>query len=145
MKEFKHNGTFTPANGGYIQPIDGRTALFVPAAAVSHYDNETGDLYGHCPDYEALEAAKAPAVEATAPGVYAYQYETQHAPTNCDFSAERSYYGDHFYLRPLRDGLPRLKGRGIKYDERSGDYCVTERAYEKLKAQYRISREMLFD
>lgn len=77
--------------------------------------------------------------------MYAYQYETEHAPTGCDFSADLSYYGKHYFLRPLHDGLPRLHGRGITYDEQRNTYTVTKRAYEQLKAQFRISREMLFD
>ena len=69
----------------------------------------------------------------------------QQAPTGCDFSADLSYYGKHYFLRPLRDGLPHLKGRGITYDERRNTYTVTLRAYDKLKEQYRISFETCLD
>ena len=142
----RHIGSgFTPIEGGYSRKIDDRISLVVPAFSVSHYDPETGDLYGYAPDYDALEAAKKPSVEASAPGEYSYYYEMQKAPTGCDFSADRSYYGNHFFLRPLRDDLPRLHGRGITYNAEHGDYFVTERAYEKLKTQYRIKREMCFD
>ena len=106
---------------------------------------ETGELHGYAPDYDAIEAGKAPAVHADKPGVYSYYYELQHAPTGCDFRAELAYYGKHYYLHPLRADLPKLHGRGITYDERSGDYMVTIRAYEKLKEQYKISHEMCFD
>ena len=74
-----------------------------------------------------------------------YYYETQHAPTGCDFSADLAYYGKHYFLRPLRDGLPRHHGRGITYDEERGTYTVTLRAYDKIKEQYRIKKEMCFD
>ena len=49
------------------------------------------------------------------------------------------------YLRPLRDGLPRLRGRGITYDAERNTYTVTLRAYDKLKQQYRMSRETCLD
>ena len=51
----------------------------------------------------------------------------------------------HYFLRPLHDGLPRLHGRGITYDEERGTYTVTLRAYDKIKEQYRIKKEMCFD
>ena len=143
--ERKITGTFTRANGGYAHKIDERTTLFIPDCSVSRYDPETGELYGYAPDYEAIEAAKAPPVQADAPGEYAYYYEQQHAPTGCDFSADLSYYGDHYFLRPLRDDLPQLHGRGITYDADRNKYMVTRRAYEKIKTQYRIQREMCFD
>ena len=106
---------------------------------------ETGELHGYAPDYDAMEEAKTPAVQVDKPGEYAYYYETQHAPTGCDFSADLAYYGKHYFLRPLRDGLPRLHGRGITYDEACNTYTVTRRAYAKIKEQYKIKREMCFD
>ena len=65
----------------------------------------------------------------------------QQAPTGCDFSSELAFYGKHYFLRPLRNDLTRLRGRGITYNEQSGTYMVTIRAYDKLKAQYRIMHE----
>ena len=138
-------GTFFKVPGGYEQKIDGQTTLFVPDMCAASFDLDTGDLCGYAPDYEALEAEKTPAVHAYKPGEYAYCYEMQQAPTGCDFSADLSYYGKHYFLRPLRDGLPQLKGRGITYDERRNTYTVTLRAYDKLKEQYRISFETCLD
>ena len=46
---------------------------------------------------------------------------------------------------PLRDGLPPLHGRGITYDAEQGTYMVTLRAYDKIKAQYKIKRETCLD
>ena len=69
----------------------------------------------------------------------------QQAPTGGDVSADLSYYGKHYFLRPLRDGLPRLHGRGITYDEQRNTYTVTRRAYDKLKEQYRMSFETCLD
>lgn len=143
--EVKTNGTFYPVPGGYEQKINDHTKIFIPDFAAARYNALTGELWTIAPDYEAMEAAKAPAVEATAPGVYAYQYETQHAPTGCDFSADLAYYGKHYFLHPLRADLPRLHGRGITYDEQGDTYMVTLRAYEKIKAQYRIQHKMYFD
>lgn len=145
MAERKIDGTFTATPGGYMQKIDNRTTLFVPSFCASRFDAETGDLYGHAPDYEALEANKTPAVQADRPGVYSYCYEMQKAPIGCDFSAELSYYGKHYFLKPLRGDLPRLHGRGITYDEQRNDYMVTIRAFEKLKEQYRIKLETCLD
>lgn len=138
-------GTFSKVPGGYAQQIDERTQIFVPDMCAASFTPETGELHGYAPDYDALEAAKAPAVEADKPGEYAYYYETDHAPTGCDFSADLAYYGGHYFLRPLHDGLPRLHGRGITYDEQRNTYMVTRRAYEKIKGQYKIKREMCFD
>lgn len=138
-------GTFSKVPGGYAQPINEQTTLFVPDMCASSFNVDTGELHGYAPDYEALEAAKTPAVQADAPGEYSYYYEMQQAPTGCDFSADLSYYGKHYFLRPLHDGLPRLHGRGITYDEQRDTYTVTIKAYEKLKQNYRISHEMMFD
>lgn len=87
----------------------------------------------------------APAVQADKPGEYVYCYEMQQAPTGCDFAADLSYYGKHYFLRPLRDDLPQLHGRGISYDEERNTYTVTTRAYDKLKEQYRIRYETCLD
>lgn len=83
--------------------------------------------------------------EADKPGEYVYCYEMQQAPTGCDFAADLSYYGKHYFLRPLRDDLPQLHGRGISYDEERNTYTVTTRAYDKLKEQYRIRYETCLD
>ena len=122
-----------------------RQRFFVPDFSASRYDPETGELFGYAPDYAALEAEKAPAVQADKPGEYVYCYEMQQAPTGCDFAADLSYYGKHYFLRPLRDGLPQLHGRGISYDEQRNTYTVTTRAYDKLKEQYRIRYETCLD
>lgn len=143
--ERKIHGKFTPVPGGYSCRIDEQTILFAPDHSVSRYDPETGELFGYVPDYDALEAAKAPAVQATTPGEYSYCYEMQKPPTGCDFSADLAYYGKHYFLRPLRDGLPKLHGRGITYDVERDTYMVTRRAYEKLKTQYRIKYETFLD
>ena len=95
--ERKIPGTFAPVPGGYSQQIGANTALFIPDFSVSRYDPSTGEVYGYAPDYDALEAAKAPAVQATPPG------------------AEQ------------------------------GTYMVTLRAYDKIKAQYKIKRETCLD
>lgn len=143
--ERKIPGTFAPVPGGYSQQIGANTALFIPDFSVSRYDPSTGEVYGYAPDYDALEAAKTPAVQATAPGEYSYCYEMQQAPTGCDFAADLSYYGKHYFLRPLRDDLPQLHGRGISYDKERNTYTVTCRAYDKLKEQYRIRYETCLD
>ena len=143
--ERKIPGAFSKVPGGYAQKIDGRTTLFVPDMCAASFIPETGELYGHAPDYDAMEAAKTPAVEADKPGEYVYCYETDHAPTGCDFSASLAYYGNHYFLYPLRDDLPRLHGRGITYDEEYKSYKVTLRAYEKLKEKYKIKYETCLD
>lgn len=78
--ERKIPGTFAPVPGGYSQQISANTALFIPDFSVSRYDPSTGEVYGYAPDYDALEAAKTPAVQATVPGEYSYCYEMQQAP-----------------------------------------------------------------
>ena len=138
-------GTFTRVTGGYSRRIDAATTVFVPDSSVSGYEAATGQLYGYAPDYDALEASKAPAQQADAPGEYSYCYEMQQAPTGCDYAADLAYYGKHYFLRPLRDGLPPLHGRGITYDAEHSTYMVTLRAYDKIKAQYKIKRETCLD
>ena len=143
--ERKINGTFSVVPGGYAQQINEQTTLFVPEASAARYDPKTGELFGYAPDYDALEAEKAPAVQATTPGEYVYCYEMQKAPTGCDFAADLSYYGKQYFLRPLRDNLPQRRGRGISYDEERNTYMVTCRAYDKLKQQFRIRYETCLD
>lgn len=143
--ERKINGTFEKVPGGYAQTIDGRTTLFIPDMCASSYNPDNGELHGYAPDYDAIEAAKTPGVHADNPGEYFYIYEMQQAPIGCDFSADLAYYGKHYFLRPLHDGLPRLHGRGITYDEQRNTYTVTLRAYDKLKDTYRMKRETCFD
>ena len=143
--ERKINGTFSKTFGGYVRQIDENTTIFVPEFSAARYDQETGELFGYAPDYEALEAEKSPSVHADKPGEYSYCYEMQKAPTGCDFSADLSYYGKHYFLRPLRDDLPRLSGRGISYDDQRNTYKVTIKAYEKLTKQYRIKYETCLD
>lgn len=148
-----HNGSNRTQNSRHLcpgsrwlLPADRRKhGAFHPGFSVSRYDPSTGEVYGYAPDYDALEAAKAPAVQATAPGEYSYCYEMQQAPTGCDYAADLAYYGKHYFLRPLRDGLPPLHGRGITYDAEQGTYMVTLRAYDKIKAQYKIKRETCLD
>lgn len=142
--ERKIHGTFTRVTGGYSRRIDAETTVFVPDSSVSRYDAATGQLYGYAPDYDALEASKAPAQQADAPGEYAYCYEMQRPPVGCDYSAQRSYYGRHYHVTPLRPDLPRLHGRGITCND-DGSYTVTARAYDKLTQQYRIQYEMCLD
>lgn len=143
--ERKIPGTFSKVPGGYEQRIDESTTIFVPDMCASSFITETGELHGYAPDYDALEAAKSPAIHADRPGEYSYCYEMDHAPTGCDFSADLAYYGNHYFLYPLRDDLPRLRGRGITYNESNGTYKVTLRAYAKLKEQYKIKRETYLD
>lgn len=138
-------GTYAKVPGGYERKVNDHTTLFVPDMCAASFTPETGELHGYAPDYEALEAAKSPAVHADKPGEYVYCYEMQQAPTDCDFSADLAYYGKHYFLRPLRPDLPRLHGRGITYDEKDGTYTVTLRAYDKLKSQYRIMHETCLD
>ena len=138
-------GTFSKVPGGYAQQINEQTTLFGPEMCAASFNPDTGDLCGYAPDYEALEAAKSPAVHADKPGEYSYCYEMQKAPIGCDFSADLAYYGKHYFLRPLSDDLPQLHGRGISYDEKRNTYTVTLRAYDKLKQQYRISLETCLD
>lgn len=138
-------GKYTKVAGGYETRVNDHTTLFVPDMCAASFTPETGELHGYAPDYEALEAAKSPAVHADKPGEYVYCYEMQQAPTGCDFSADLAYYGKHYFLRPLRPDLPRLHGRGITYDEKGDTYTVTLRAYDKLKSQYRIMHETCLD
>ena len=99
---------------------------------------------------------KKPAPAAETPGVYCYTPEMGGQKPECQIEATRSFTGDHFYLEtPLE-----LKGRGIRkervlkaenlrqnYQYKAGwnEYCVTARAFEKLKEQYTISQEAFLD
>lgn len=139
MTERKIDGFFQPYKDGYTKQINACTRLFIPAAGVSRYDPQTGELFTVAPIYH----EKAPAQDATTPGEYRYYYEEQEAPTNCDYKSCMSHDGRHYYLEPLRDDLPQLHGRGISFDGKR--YKVTERAYDNLKQERRISYEMCYD
>lgn len=94
--------------------------------------------------------------EVNGAGVYSYTTEMGQNRPECQMEARRAYYGNHFFVdTPLE-----LKGRGIKLlktyeekdfcqpnDRRAGwsEYQVTEKAFEKLKQQYSISRENCLD
>lgn len=143
--EMKVEGTFSKVRGGYSYQVDKTSNIFVPDFCVSRFIPETGELYMSTPDYESIESSKTPAVLADKLGVYSWCYEMDRAPVDCDFSADLSYYGKHYYIKPLREGLPRLQGRGIKYDEKLNEYKVTMRAFDKLKLQYKISRKTYLD
>lgn len=104
--ERKIPGTFAPVPGGYSQQIGANTALFIPDFSVSRYDPSTGEVYGYAPDYDALEAAKAPAVQATTPGEYSYCYEMQQAPTAATTPPILPTMASTTFCCPLRDGLP---------------------------------------
>lgn len=75
------NGQFIKIPGGYARQIDAQTQIFVPEAFAESFVPETGEVTLCAPDYAALEAEKAPAVHAAAPGAYAYTEEMQQAPT----------------------------------------------------------------
>lgn len=89
-------------------------------------------------------------------GVYSYTPEMGQQKPECQMEASLAYYGKHYFV----DTPIELKGRGItllrKYEEKDfctpGDhkvgwyeYCVTKKAFEKLKAEYSISMERLLD
>lgn len=89
-------------------------------------------------------------------GVYSYTPEMGQQKPECQMEASLAYYGKHYFV----DTPIELKGRGItllrKYEEKDfctpgnhkvgwHEYCVTKKAFEKLKAEYSISMERLLD
>jgi hypothetical protein len=62
-----------------------------------------------------------------------------------EIEASLSHYGEHYYL----DTHLELSGRGIRYYGQNGrgmnQYKVTIKAYDKLKAQYQVSKESTLD
>lgn len=143
--ERKIPGTFAPVPGGYSQQIGANTALFIPDFSVSRYDPSTGAVYGYSPRYDALEASQGSRRAGHRPRRVFLLLRNAAGPHGCDYAADLAYYGKHYFLRPLRDGLPPLHGRGITYDAEQGTYMVTLRAYDKIKAQYKIKRETCLD
>lgn len=130
------NTGFKKVSGGYEKRTSETTKIFIPDMCAKSFDEATGTVEMYAPKYEAKEPAKPSKV-----GINAYQYETQEAPTDCDFELTIGHYGDN-YLTPLKDDLT-LKGRGIKWLDRW--YRVTDLALEKLEKQYKIKYEMMFD
>lgn len=63
-----------------------------------------------------------------------------------DIEADLSYYGKHYFLRTA---LELETNRGVKFyqvgDDGRNVYKVTIKAYDKLEAQYSISREAHLD
>lgn len=127
---------FKKVCGGYEKESDKNTKMFIPDMCAKSFNETTGEVEMYAPKYEEKEPAQPAKV-----GVNAYQYETQEAPTGCDFKLSIGYYGDN-YLTPLKSDLE-IKGRGIK--KLDGWYRVTDLALEKLEKQYKISYEMMFD
>lgn len=91
---------------------------------------------------KALESQTAAPVAA--PGLYMYTPEMGQEKPECQIDASLSYYGDHWFLTTKLS----LKGRGIRLDKAENDtnyYIVTERAFEKLKTEYSISKVNYLD
>lgn len=88
-----------------------------------------------------LSQTAAPIV---APGLYMYTPEMGQEKPECQIDASLSHYGDHWFLTTKLS----LKGRGIRLDKVENDtnyYIVTERAFEKLKNEYSISKVNYLD
>ena len=111
--ERKIPGTFAPVPGGYSQQIGANTALFIPDFSVSRYDPSTGEVYGYAPDYDALEAAKTPAVQATAPGEYSYCYEMQQAPRAATTPPILPTMASTTFCAPCVTACPRSTGAAL--------------------------------
>ena len=127
---------FRKVNGGYEKRTSETTSIFVRDAFVKNFNASTGKIEMYAPKYEEKAPAKPSKI-----GLNAYYYETEDAPTDCDFELTIGHYGDN-YLTPLKEGLT-LKGRGIKWLDRW--YRVTDLALEKIEKQYKIKYEMMFD
>ena len=84
------------------------------------------------------------AAPVATPGLYMYTPEMGQEKPECQIDASLSYYGDHWFLATKLS----LKGRGIRLDKAENDtnyYIVTERAFEKLKTEYSISKVNYLD
>lgn len=130
------NVGFKKVSGGYEKRTSEITRIFIPNMCVESFDEITGTVNTYKPKYEEKEPAKPAEI-----GINAYQYETQEAPNDCDFELIIGHYGDN-YLKPLKKGIT-IKGRGIKWLD--SWYRVTDLALDKLKTQYKIKYEMMFD
>lgn len=143
--ERKIPGTFAPVPGGYSQQIGANTALFIPDFSVSRYDPSTGEVYGYAPDYDALEAAKTPAVQATAPGEYSYCYEMQQAPTAATTPPILPTMASTTFCAPCVTVCPRSTGAALPTTQNRVPTWSRSGAYDKIKAQYKIKRETCLD
>lgn len=143
--ERKIPGTFAPVPGGYSQQIGANTALFIPDFSVSRYDPSTGEVYGYAPDYDALEAAKTPAVQATAPGEYSYCYEMQQAPTAATTPPSLPTMASTTFCAPCVTACPRSTGAALPTMQNTAPTWSRSGAYDKIKAQYKIKRETCLD
>ena len=94
------------------------------------------------PEQEPIKAEKT--------GTYLYTPEMgQSKPEGCQIEASHSYYGGHYFIYTQLE----IKGRGITFLEKSRSgrregwncYRVTNRAFEKLETQYKISMECHLD
>lgn len=127
---------FKKVAGGYEKRTSEITRIFIPDMCVESFNVTTGTVEMYKPKYEEKEPAKPAEI-----GINAYQYETQEAPNDCEFELIIGHYGDK-YLKPLKKGIT-IKGRGIKWLD--SWYRVTDLALEKIKKQYKIKYEMMFD
>ena len=91
-----------------------------------------------------LKTLSQTAAPIVAPGLYMYTPEMGQEKPECQIDASLSYYGDHWFLTTKLS----LKGRGVRLDKTENDtnyYIVTERAFEKLKTEYSISKVNYLD
>lgn len=91
-----------------------------------------------------LKTLSQTATPIVAPGLYMYTPEMGQEKPECQIDASLSHYGDHWFLTTKLS----LKGRGVRLDKTENDtnyYIVTERAFEKLKTEYSISKVNYLD
>lgn len=131
-----NNTGFKKVAGGYEKRTSETTKIFIPEMCAKNFDEMSGTVEMYAPKHE----QKTPAKKAET-GINAYQYETQEAPTDCDFELTIGHYGDN-YLTPLKPGIT-LKGRGVKW--LNNWYRVTDLALKKIEKEYKIRYEMMFD
>lgn len=103
------------------------------------------------PEDSAARLALADAITESVDGVgmVGYHPEMGEKKPLAHIEARLCHYGRHYYI----DTPMTLKGRGIEFRRVRGDsegrragwneYRVTEKAFEKLETQYRVSVEML--
>ncbi len=129
-----HNGSNRTQNSRHLRPgsrwssqqIGANTVLFIPDFSVSRYDPSTGEVYGYAPDYDALEAAKAPAVQATAPASIPTATKCSRPPRAATTPPILPMM-DTTFCAPCVTVCPRSTGCGITYDAEQGTYMVTPR------------------
>lgn len=76
------------------------------------------------------------------PGCYLYDpnlsKSERKARPICEYSARMSCDCKHWLVKRAMEMVPEIHGVGVRFNERSGEWILTRRAYDRLCAQHSV-------